>query len=140
MDRSAGSRWSDGPRSTTDTGRSCSPAASASGKEIVDSRLRIGTLGAGDHHVPEWIDAEYVAQLTGEKAIWKWVKNRGRRELLDLEGHCLAAIYILGPAFVRSLPERAAALSRAGETPTPAAQEPAVLVPRRRGSIDGWRG
>lgn len=90
-------------------------------KEIVMARLRIQSAGPGYMHFPEWIDEEYVAQLTAEKALRKYVKNRGtvrewvktreRNEALDLEVYCLAALYILGPHFVRSLPERAAKLA-----------------------------
>ena len=119
-------------------------------KEIVFSRLRIGASGPGYCHLPEWIDEEYIAQLTAEKAIRKWIKNRGtvrewvktreRNEALDLEVYCLAALYILGPTFVKSLPERAAALDC--KTEAPVADEPAsgTALQRRRGWIDGWRG
>jgi phage terminase large subunit GpA-like protein len=119
-------------------------------KEIVFSRLRIGAPGPGYCHLPEWVDAEYIAQLTAEKALRKWVKNRGtvrewvktreRNEALDLEVYCLAALYILGPVFVKTLPERAAALDCKAEEP--AAPEPAndPLPVRPRGWIDGWRG
>ncbi|MFH1866353.1 MAG: terminase gpA endonuclease subunit, partial [Candidatus Eisenbacteria bacterium] len=120
------------------------------GKEIVYSRLRIAAPGPGYCHLPEWIDEEYVAQLTAEKAVRKWVKNRGtvrewiktreRNEALDLEVYCLAALYILGPAFVRSLPERAAALSRRGEAPPQVDRVGALPTARRRGWVDGWRG
>ena len=91
-----------------------------------------------------------MAQLTAEKAIRKWIKNRGtvrewvktrdRNEALDLEVYCLAALYILGPSFVKSLPERAAALAHRRETPTVTEPEPSAPMPRRRGWIDGWRG
>jgi phage terminase large subunit GpA-like protein len=119
-------------------------------KETVFSRLRIGSPGPGYCHVPEWIDAEYVAQLTAEKAIRKWIKNRGtvrewiktreRNEALDLEVYCLAALHILGPAFVKALPERAAALMRKAEGSVRAAPEPVIPMLRRRGWVDGWRG
>jgi len=119
-------------------------------KEIVFSRLRIGSPGPGYCHVPEWVDAEYVAQLTAEKAIRKWVKNRGtvrewiktreRNEALDLEVYCLAALYILGPAFVKALPERATALARRIDASLPPDSTPAVALPRRRGWVEGWRG
>jgi len=52
----------------------------------------------------------------------------------------LAALYILGPTFVRSLPERAAALARPAEAPSPAESGPALPLPTRRGWISGWRG
>jgi phage terminase large subunit GpA-like protein len=120
------------------------------GKEIVYSRLRIGSPGPGYCHLPEWIDSEYVAQLTAEKAIRKWVKNRGtvrewvktrdRNEALDLEVYCLAALHILGPSFVKSLPERAAALAHRRDTPAVADPDPGMPMQRRRGWIDGWRG
>jgi phage terminase large subunit GpA-like protein len=123
-------------------------------KEIVFSRLRIGVPGHGYCHMPEWVDAEYVAQLTAEKALRKWVKNRGtvrewiktreRNEALDLEVYCLAALYILGPGFVRSLPERAAALARKVEEVAKAEAAPGPqppYAPPRLGSwISGWRG
>ena len=76
------------------------------------------------------MEQEYVAQLTAEKAIRKYVKGRGavrewvklreRNEALDLEVYSLAALYILGPAFVRSLPERAARFAQ----PTPLSETP----------------
>ena len=94
---------------------------------------------------------EVVAQLTAEKAVRKWVKNRGtvrewikireRNEALDLEVYCLAALYILGPAFVKSLPERVAALARKLQPSTQeSAESSAPAVTRRRGWVDGWRG
>jgi phage terminase large subunit GpA-like protein len=119
-------------------------------KEIVYSRLRIGTVGPGYCHLPEWVDTEYIAQLTAEKAVRKWVKNRGtvrewiktreRNEALDLEVYCLAALYILGPTFVRSLPERAAAMARRSDTQVPEEPTPKAPLARRPGWIDGWRG
>lgn len=41
----------------------------------------------------------------------EWVKLRERNEALDLEVYALAALYILGPALIRRLPERAARLA-----------------------------
>ncbi len=119
-------------------------------KETIYSRLRIGAPGPGYCHMPEWIDAEYVEQLTAEKAIRKWAKNRGtvrewiktreRNEALDLEVYCLAALYILGPALVRSLPERAAALGRSAEAPAVKDSAPGLPMARRGGWVEGWRG
>lgn len=122
------------------------------GKETVYSRLRVGNHGPGYCHLPDWTDAEYVAQLTAEKAVRKWKKNRGtvrewikkreRNEALDLEVYCLAALYILGPSVIRSLPERAAALARppkaAPDDESGGRSGPAVQ--RRAGWVDGWRG
>lgn len=72
--------------------------------------------------------------------VREWIKTRERNEALDLEVYCLAALYILGPTFVRSLPERAAALARKTESPPSADPVPATPFPRRLGWIDGWRG
>ena len=125
------------------------------GKDIVLSRLRIPSPGPGYVHLPEWADEEYLAQLTAEKAIRKYVKGRGavrewvklreRNEALDLEVYCLAALYILGPAVLRGLLERAARFARpVEETVAPptgaehAARAP-LFRPRRSGWINSWR-
>jgi phage terminase large subunit GpA-like protein len=120
------------------------------GKEIVFSRLLIASPGPGYLHLPDWVDAEYLAQLTAEKAIRKYVKGRGavrewvklreRNEALDLEVYSLAALYILGPAFVRALPEHAARLAQPPpssetpgvetEAPPPASRDPFLQHPR----------
>jgi len=47
------------------------------GKDIVMSRLLIRSAGPGFAHLPDWVDEEYLAQLTAEKAIRKYVKGRG---------------------------------------------------------------
>jgi phage terminase large subunit GpA-like protein len=94
--------------------------------------------------------------LTAEKAIRKYVKGRGavrewvklreRNEALDLEVYALAALHILGQAFVRTLGERAARFARAvAEAAAPAepAQQPyrrpGGWIPRRTGWVNGWR-
>ena len=124
------------------------------GKGTVYSRLKIEHPGPGYCHFPDvgFVDAEYVEQLTAEKAIRKWVKQRGsvrywvktreRNEALDLEVYCLAALHILGPSLIRSLPERAAALSvpdEAGPAPEPEERTGPVL-PRPRGYVDRYKG
>jgi len=72
--------------------------------------------------------------------VREWVKTRERNEALDLEVYCLAALYILGPSFVRSLPERAAALARRVEAQVQVDRAAALPSVRRRGWVDGWRG
>ena len=126
------------------------------GKDIVMSRMMIGAAGPGFMHLPDWTDAEYIAQLTAEKAIRKYVKNRGavrewvklreRNEALDLEVYALAALYILGPAAVKGLADRAAQLALALEKNPPAppkpegTQFPAALLRRRPGGwVNSWR-
>ena len=128
------------------------------GKDIVMSRLLVRSPGPGFVHLPEWVDEEYLAQLTAEKAIRKYVKGRGavrewvklreRNEALDLEVYALAALYILGQTFVRSLPERAARFARPVENANkieppeaPAPNHPRWPPVRRRpgGWINSWR-
>ena len=119
------------------------------GKEAVMSRLRIGSRGPGYMHLPEWVDEEYLAQLTAEKSVWEYVKGRGavrvwkkqraRNEALDLEVYCLAALYICGPALLRALPQRAHAWAKAPEPPAPAPAEGRPARPARRGWVDRWR-
>src|SRR5439155_7961147 len=103
------------------------------GKDVVMSRLLIRSPGPGFVHLPDWVDEEYVAQLTAEKAVRKYVKGRGavrewvklreRNETLDLEVYALAALYIMGPTLVQGLGDRAAKFARAVEivedTPAP---------------------
>ena len=55
-------------------------------KDRVQSRLKIQNPGPGYMHLPDWIDDEYLAQLTSEKAIRKYIK---------------------GPAFINKLNDRA---------------------------------
>jgi phage terminase large subunit GpA-like protein len=125
------------------------------GKDIVMSRLMISNVGPGFMHLPDWTDTEYIAQLTAEKALRKYVKGRGavrewiklreRNEALDLEVYALAALYILGPTVVKSLPDRAAQLAAAQTNPpVPPKPEgiqfpPALLRPRPRGWVNSWR-
>ena len=118
-------------------------------KETVYSRLRIGNPGPGYCHMPEWIDNEYVLQLTAEKALWKWTKGRGtvrewiktreRNEALDLEVYCLSALYMLGPMFVKALPDEAAILSMGPSKIAELEQERQRSQSSRRSSwIYGW--
>lgn len=126
------------------------------GKDVVLSRLHIPTPGPAYVHLPEWVDEEYLAQLTAEKAIRKYVKGRGavrewvklreRNEGLDLEVYALAALYIMGVAFVRSLGARAgrfAVPAKRAETTDDKAEPGVRLVrnrPMRRGGwVNSWR-
>lgn len=119
------------------------------GKETVYSRLKVADPGPGYCHLPEWVEPEYAAQLTAEKAVrkWKkgrgvvrdWIKTRARNEALDLEVYCLAALNILGPTVIRSLPERANALARSPKEPSPESGS-APPGPRRQSWIGGATG
>lgn len=114
-------------------------------KELIYSRLALNAPGPGYMHLPEWADEDYVAMLTAEKAIRKyvprkgsmrvWVKIRERNEALDLEVYCLAALYILGPTMLKALKERATFFSTS-PTVTPEASSSATSAPRRAPVID----
>ena len=124
------------------------------GKDVVMSRLHISSPGPGYVHLPDWVDEEYLAQLTAEKAIRKYVKGRGavrewvklreRNEALDLEVYALAALYILGPALIRRLPERAARLAVPVGAQLPSEEEAPKQIPsvssrlRRSRPGGGW--
>ena len=112
------------------------------GKDTVMSRLHIPMPGPGYMHFPEFLDEEYFAQLTAEKKLRKydkqkrltirWEKTRARNEALDLEVYCLAALYSLGVARVKRLGELAAELNanpRKGDAPAPAAEATGVDMP-----------
>lgn len=141
------------------------------GKEIVYGRLRIsrpqpGVPSPGYMHMPDWIDEDYVAQLTAERPYRKYVRGRGsvrawslpggrRNEALDQEVYALAGLYILGQGFIRGLGARAARYAQPvlglgaptgvpGETGPPAPAAPATpgqhpAAPRRGGWVTRWR-
>lgn len=108
------------------------------GKDIVMSRMLMHNKGPGYMHIPEWVDDEYLAQLTSEKALRKYVKGRGavrewvkvreRNEALDLEVYALAALHICGPAFVKSLGERASSFMRNPTEPVVEADAPKLIT------------
>ena len=89
-------------------------------KDRIFARLKIPAHGPGYMHLPDFIEEEYLAQLTAEKAVRRYkrgkgtireyIKIRARNEALDLEVYALAALYVLGQAAIRKLGELAAAL------------------------------
>lgn len=124
-------------------------------KDIIFARLRIKTPGPGYMHLPNWIDDEYLEQLTAEKAVRKYIKGKGtvreyiktreRNEALDLEVYCLAALYALGPQIYKYLGDRAEELAR-GKPVDPQAEPPQGLqspIPYRpftgNSYINSWR-
>jgi phage terminase large subunit GpA-like protein len=103
-------------------------------KDRIFARMKIAAAGPGFMHLPEWADEEYMAQLTGEKAVRRYkrgrgavreyVKTRPRNEALDLEVYALAALYSLGSQTVRDLKARAASWAEGKSDPVPAAAHP----------------
>ena len=89
-------------------------------KDRIFARLKIPTAGPAYMHLPDFIEEEYLLQLTAEKAVRRYrrgrgtvreyVKTRARNEALDLEVYALAALYVLGQAVIRKLGEMAAEL------------------------------
>jgi phage terminase large subunit GpA-like protein len=89
-------------------------------KDRIFARMKIPGPGPGYMHLPDFIEDEYLAQLTSEKAVRRYrrgkgtireyLKTRARNEALDLEVYALAALYVLGQAALRKLGELAAAL------------------------------
>jgi phage terminase large subunit GpA-like protein len=107
-------------------------------------------------HLPDFVEDEYLAQLTAEKAVRRYkkghgtvreyIKTRARNEALDLEVYALAALYVLGQATIRRLGELAEALKKP-PGPKPEGPEgqggPSGAAPQRprQGSswVQGWR-
>lgn len=120
------------------------------GKGTILARLRLQAPGPGYIHLPEGLDPEFCAQLTAEKAVWRysrghkgrvWQKTRERNEAFDLEVYALAALKILGEPFIRSLGERAQKWAAwRGAAPEPKL-EPKQNLPQRpaRSWVQGWR-
>lgn len=86
-------------------------------KDRIFSRMKIPAAGAGYMHIPDWVEDEYLLQLTSEKRVTKYIKGKGmrreyvktraRNEALDLEVYALAALYSLGNHTLRRLGELA---------------------------------
>jgi len=103
-------------------------------KDRIFARLKIPAPGPGYVHLPEWTEDEYLAQLTGEKAIRRYKRGRGivreyvkiraRNEALDLEVYALAALYVLGQATLRRLKDMSEALKKPPEAGTDGAGGP----------------
>jgi phage terminase large subunit GpA-like protein len=123
-------------------------------KDRIFARLKIPAPGPGYIHLPDFIEDEYLAQLTAEKAVRRYKKGRGtvreyiktraRNEALDLEVYALAALYVLGQATIRKLGEMAEALKKPPEKPPEGggtAPAGGSARPSRQGSnwVQGWR-
>jgi len=129
------------------------PICTDTAKDNIYARLSIGEPGPGYMHFPHWSTEEYFKGLTAEKIIWKyppgkkpfrvWKKTYDRNEPLDCEVMCLAALYIGGQEFVRSLAGRAAEAAKPLEDgekrPTAAAAAPRQQPRGPRGG-KGWVG
>lgn len=99
-------------------------------KDLIFQRMTRALPGPGYLHLPAWVDDEYLAQLTAEKAIRKYkkgvgavreyVKIRERNEGLDLQVYALAALHMLGRRTIAELGKLAAENALPPETDAPA--------------------
>jgi len=124
------------------------------GKDIIMGRLQIpkGNRGPGYVHLPVWVDDEYLAQLTAERAIRKYVKGRGsvrvwekmrdRNEALDMTVYALAALYSCGQSFLKGVALRAqkwaVPVSKSGGAPDLPKVATVPQAMKRRQSQSGW--
>jgi phage terminase large subunit GpA-like protein len=119
-------------------------------KDRIFSRMKIPSPGAGYMHLPEWVEDEYLLQLTSEKRVTKYIKGRGmkrqyvktrtRNEALDLEVYALAALYSLGNHTVRKLGELAEDNDQAPDPEELKEKAKAAANQRRSGSDEGPGG
>jgi len=131
------------------------PVGVDTAKDTIFSRMHIVDAGPGRLHLPAWVDDEYLAQLTSEKAVRKYkkgvgsvreyVKLRERNEGLDLEVYALAALYMHGRQFVANLGRRARELAAPSNEPNPPDSPPPDGTPpgkpgRRRKGGANWSG
>jgi phage terminase large subunit GpA-like protein len=127
-------------------------------KDRIFSRLKIPAPGPGYIHLSDFVDDEYLAQLTAEKKVTKYKRGKGtireyikirqRNEALDLEVYALAALYSLGQQITRRLGEMAdrAAIpigeqerSQKEVTAETKLGQSEGATPRSGGWIDAWR-
>ena len=117
-------------------------------KDRIFARMKIPAPGPGYMHLPDWIEEEYLEQLTSEKAVRRYKRGRGavreyiktreRNEALDLEVYAMAALYTLHRTHIQSLQEIARELS-AIETPKTLTLNPATTWGNRGGWLNSWR-
>jgi phage terminase large subunit GpA-like protein len=129
-------------------------------KDRIFARMKIPAPAPGFMHLPDFVEDEYLQQLTSEKAVRKYKKGKGavreyiktrqRNEALDLEVYALAALYSLGQQKIKQLGDLATKLSEptedAKDTQVEAASKaPGTLSratdgPSGGGWVNGWRG
>lgn len=116
-------------------------------KDLIFARLRIRNAGPGYVHLPDWVDEEFIAQMTSEKVVTRYVRGRPtrryeqtrpRNEALDLYVYNLAALTILGRGVQDRLAELAAQVAAEG---APESDEDTPQRPARRpsGWVNRWR-
>lgn len=91
-------------------------------KDRIFSRMKIPVAGPGYMHIPDWVEEEYLHQLTSEKKVRRakrngritreYVKMRNRNEALDLEVYNLCALYASGHWVLKRLKTMAEELAK----------------------------
>jgi phage terminase large subunit GpA-like protein len=99
-------------------------------------------------HLPDFVDDEYLAQLTAEKRVRRirkggrivreYVKTRARNEALDLEVYALAALYTAGPWRLKALGELAKQMSAPPDEVKPQGEGNQGTGSRRPTGGGGW--
>ena len=157
------------PKKASRYGSRVFPLCVDSGRADVLARLKMREVGPGYIHLPAELEEEWIKQLASTRSVWKrsggllvreWTKAfHPRDHLFDLATYGLAALRMLGPAFIQELSSLAAKWSEVvegqpgsdEERPEAQAEETQPMpdpnarpVPRPRGSswVRGglWRG
>jgi len=118
-------------------------------KDRIFARMKIPAPAPGYMHLPDWIEDEYLEQLTSEKAVPRYrkgkgrvreyIKTRARNEALDLEVYALAALYSLGSSKLRSLEQLANEFSVPIGEKSPATPATPQTWGNAGGFIDSWK-
>jgi phage terminase large subunit GpA-like protein len=117
-------------------------------KELIFSRLRIQSEGAGYCHFPAGRSDEYYQQLANsEKIVTKYqkgfprrdfVKTRTRNEALDCRVYGYAALCILS-LNINAVADRVVNAPEPETQPKPQQQNPLARRPKQGGFVNSWR-
>jgi phage terminase large subunit GpA-like protein len=81
-------------------------------EQFLRSQLHVHEPGPGFVHLPDWLTAEHLEQLTAEKLVTRtvknkrvreWVKTRARNEALDCRVYAMAALHSLSAKWLRTV-------------------------------------
>ena len=117
-------------------------------KELIFSRLRVQSEGAGYCHFPAGRSDEYYQQLANsEKIVTKYqkgfprrdfVKTRTRNEALDCRVYAYAALCILS-LNINAVADRVVNAPEPETQPNPRQQNPLARRPKQGGFVNSWR-
>jgi len=117
-------------------------------KELIFSRLRVQSEGAGFCHFPAGRSDEYYQQLANsEKIVTKYqkgfprrdfVKTRTRNEALDCRVYAYAALCILS-LNINAVADRVVNAPEPEAPPQPQQSNPLARRPRQGGFVNSWR-